>query len=538
MPVSCREAISNRRHKRNATLVLRSKGLLAGLAAAVLGVSAIAPEIDAAFDSVRTISLYHIHTKETLTVTYKRDGKYDKDALKKINWLMRDWRENKQIEIDPATIDLLWEMHTELGSKEPIHIICGYRSSKTNNMLRRTRGGQAKRSYHLTGQAIDAAFPDVPIKRMRYSALIRERGGVGYYPTSGIPFVHVDTGRVRAWPRLPRYELALLFPDGKTRHRPSKGGPISRKDVHTARTHHKELATQVASYFELRNQPKTSTLVAQAPQPVLKVPEPKPAPTRPQEIQVASLTPIVPPQPMAAAPPRQNARAPDRLRPPAPISVPRPAAAEREKLNELVTLASLSWEPEVSRPPEADRKKLNTLFTHASLGGPTDTAGFRIPAPTVASQPRRRTSEPTEQPKRIAALEPAQRAHSGGSLTDTANGDWNTGWAPAPQFDEDHPDELSYRPFPLAPLLTQSASINDPAFVHLSHPDVARTLDLLGDEQIVLPMRLRPGQQVAEVMWAQQFQGRAVNISAIDEAAPTPAMSPVLASRSVKTTAK
>ena len=59
-------------------------------------------------------------------------GKYDPDALKKINWLMRDWRQNKAIEMDPKTIDLLWEMHTELGSKEPIHIICGYRSEATN----------------------------------------------------------------------------------------------------------------------------------------------------------------------------------------------------------------------------------------------------------------------------------------------------------------------------------------------------------------------------------------------------------------------
>ena len=174
MPVAYRE--STRRlaqgsprpvRTRGGTLVLRKKAILGGLAAALLGMSAGAPHVVAAFGSTRTISFYHIHTKETLTITYKKDGKYDDDALKKINWIMRDWRQNKAIEMDPKTIDLLWEMHTELGSKEPIHIICGYRSEQTNNMLRRTVGGQAKKSKHMTGQAIDAMFPDIPLKQLR-----------------------------------------------------------------------------------------------------------------------------------------------------------------------------------------------------------------------------------------------------------------------------------------------------------------------------------------------------------------------------------
>ena len=56
---------------------------------------------------------------------------------------MRDWRKNQAIKMDPNTVDIIWEMHEELGSKEPVHIICGYRSRDTNDMLRRTRGGQA-----------------------------------------------------------------------------------------------------------------------------------------------------------------------------------------------------------------------------------------------------------------------------------------------------------------------------------------------------------------------------------------------------------
>jgi hypothetical protein len=94
---------------------------------------------------------------------------------------------------------------------------------------------------------MDVQFPDVPVRTLRYSALIRERGGVGYYPTSATPFVHIDTDRVRAWPRLPRYELALLFPNGRTQHQPAEGGPISKEDVQIAQSRHRELAVRSPS---------------------------------------------------------------------------------------------------------------------------------------------------------------------------------------------------------------------------------------------------------------------------------------------------
>jgi uncharacterized protein YcbK (DUF882 family) len=182
----------------------------------------------------RSLSFYNIHTKENLSIVYKRNGQFDPDALQKLNYFMRDWRRNVTVKIDPALFDLIWEMYRELGSQKPIHVICGHRSSATNEGLRRTRGGQAKASRHITGQAIDLHFPDVSIKQLRNSALIRERGGVGYYPTSSIPFIHVDTGNVRHWPRLPRQELAILFPNGGSKHVPTDGRPLTKADFRVA----------------------------------------------------------------------------------------------------------------------------------------------------------------------------------------------------------------------------------------------------------------------------------------------------------------
>lgn len=527
--------------KRGAVLVLHWRTLLGGLILALFGAGISASQSAAMPSGTRTISLHHIHTKETLTVTYKKGGRFVDDALKKINWLMRDWRENTQVKIDPTLIDLLWEMHTELGSKKPIHIICGYRSAKTNNMLRRTRGGQAKRSFHISGKAIDASFPDVPVKRMRYSALIRERGGVGYYPTSGIPFVHVDTGRVRAWPRVPRYELALLFPKGRTKHRPSKGGPITQKDVRVARSRYTELATKVAAYHEDRKRAQSPIMVAEAPKPAIKVPIPRPA--SPPKVQVASLTPIAP-RPAAMPSPRLN-KAPNLVR--RSPGIPPPSEAERKRLNELVTRASLPHPDRMNqRLPATDRRRLDELISRTSVGhGAPQSFRSAILGIAGADTPPglgSRLQEPLKQSNkdkstitRIAALTPPKSAGTSASIMDIDTANWSGGWAPAPAFDEDHPEELSYRPFPLAPLLTQSASVDDDAFGGLVHPDVARTLDLLDEDQIILPLRLRPGRQVAEVMWAQQFQGQAVNLRALEPTAPPRAVPAGLASRSVKT---
>ncbi|MCA3555010.1 DUF882 domain-containing protein [Aestuariivirga sp.] len=178
----------------------------------------------------RTLSLYHMHTRESLTITYMKDGRYIPSAMKKINYLMRDWRRNEVITISPRTIDLMWELHADLGSKAPIHIVCGYRSPKTNAFLKKVGRNVARKSQHMVGQAIDLYFPDVPTVKIRNSALVRQVGGVGYYSSGAGPtgFLHIDSGNVRHWgPAISSYQMAKIMRD----YRKTVGARLNKKGM-------------------------------------------------------------------------------------------------------------------------------------------------------------------------------------------------------------------------------------------------------------------------------------------------------------------
>ncbi len=202
-------------------------------AAARLGIAALfllgaddALQNAVAEGDTRTISFHHVHTNEDITVTYKRNGRYDEAALAKLDWFMRDWRKEQETHMDPHLFDLLWETDREVGGKEPIQVICGYRSPGTNAMLRERSTGVAQFSQHVNGQAIDFYIPGVPLEKIREVGLRLQRGGVGFYPTSGSPFVHLDTGSIRHWPVIARAQLEKIFPDGRTVHIPADGHPL------------------------------------------------------------------------------------------------------------------------------------------------------------------------------------------------------------------------------------------------------------------------------------------------------------------------
>jgi uncharacterized protein YcbK (DUF882 family) len=218
-------------HVKNARLNARGlfaarTGYSCGLAILIFLFGSRALQNAVAEGDTRSISMHHLHTGEDITITYKRDGRYDEGALEKLNWFLRDWRRGEQTKMDPHLIDLVWEVQREASTQEPIQVVCGYRSPQTNAMLRRSSHGVARFSQHMLGHAMDFYIPGIPLEHLREIGLRLQRGGVGFYPESGSPFVHMDTGEVRMWPRMTHEELARVFPDGRTVLIPSDGKPL------------------------------------------------------------------------------------------------------------------------------------------------------------------------------------------------------------------------------------------------------------------------------------------------------------------------
>ncbi|WP_264595723.1 DUF882 domain-containing protein [Rhodoblastus acidophilus] len=208
---------------------IRWRGRAKTFAALLAAFSTLAPnalESAAANGDTRTLFLYHSHSKETIAATFRVNGHYDAATLEKLNWFLRDWRNDEPTHMDPKLFDVLWEAYRSadrMGPDDPIVVVSAYRCPSTNAMLRRRSRAVAKHSQHMLGKAMDTTIPGLSMARIREIGMRMQRGGVGYYPNAGTPFVHLDVGGVRHWPRMTYEQLAQLFPDGKTVHIPSNG---------------------------------------------------------------------------------------------------------------------------------------------------------------------------------------------------------------------------------------------------------------------------------------------------------------------------
>ena len=158
-----------------------------GLAGPVESFAAIAPE---------PMTFYHTHTGENLKINYSCDG-CAPSALNKLNRFLRDFRTGDVHPIDPQLLNILYGIRAKSGSRGVIEIISGYRSPKTNSILRAKSMGVAQKSLHMKGQALDIRLSDLKTRDLRDVAVSLGLGGVGYYAESD--FVHIDTGRFRTW---------------------------------------------------------------------------------------------------------------------------------------------------------------------------------------------------------------------------------------------------------------------------------------------------------------------------------------------------
>lgn len=147
--------------------------------------------------AVRRLSIYNVHTGERLNTVYYADGDYIPGALNEVNYFFRDFRANEVKPIDPRLLDLLSDIHGDLGTTKPFNLVSGYRSPATNAWLATQTEGVARHSMHIEGRAADINLPGRQLSFLERVALALRVGGVGYYPRAD--FVHVDTGRIRRW---------------------------------------------------------------------------------------------------------------------------------------------------------------------------------------------------------------------------------------------------------------------------------------------------------------------------------------------------
>lgn len=380
----------------------------------------------------KSLKLYYLHTGERVTIAFKKDGKYIPSGLKKINWALRDWRRNEPTKMDPKLLDLIWEVYRRSGSHKFIHVISGYRSLASNNLLRKRGRGVAKHSQHTKGKAMDFFLPDVPLKKLREIGLKLQVGGVGYYPTSGSPFVHMDTGNVRHWPRMSRKQLVKLFPNGKTLHVPADGKPLAhyeqamasykkRKSKGTLVPEPKAAKKQFsfakkAKLFSKDDEAEdargggigvatlprtvktTRKVTARAPKPTAAI-----VPTTPPTPQTPVEPPVVPAETVIAT------RETDRFVFPANIPVPVVAPRIQPEPAKQVEIAAL--EPKTPAEPEPGVNPSNDNLDQAS------------------QEPLVNENEVTKDDNtQLASLNlpvPAQRPDFGAILADTTNGEAN-----------------------------------------------------------------------------------------------------------------
>ncbi len=176
------------------------RGLLGVFAATAL---VAAPTYSNAFGlikgagDIRRIRMYSGRTGEQIDTIYWIDGEYIPEVMKEINYFMRDWRSDDATRMDMRTIDIMAASHRLMDVSEPYMLLSGYRSAKTNAMLRSKSRGVAKNSLHMVGQAADLRLQSRSVSQMYKAACACSAGGVGKYSKSN--FVHMDCGPVRTW---------------------------------------------------------------------------------------------------------------------------------------------------------------------------------------------------------------------------------------------------------------------------------------------------------------------------------------------------
>ncbi len=411
------------------SLSLPKAGYHLGLTSLLLLMGAGSVHDASALNETRTLSFHHTHSDEDLTVTFKRDGRYDEEALKQLNHYLRDWRTQDEIVMDRHLFDILWEVYRDVDGKAPIQIISSYRSPATNAMLHRRSSGVARFSQHMLGHAMDFFIPGVPLEQIRYAGLRLQRGGVGFYPTSGSPFVHLDTGSIRHWPRMTHDQLAKVFPDGRTVHVPTDGVPLKGYELAKAdiekRGNGDDAATiSKTSFFASLFKGKSSddddeagTAANDKPAPAIVTAAAK-SDTKSADTKSADPVPVPRAKPQVAAA-FQLASAdaqmaqPAKSKPPVPTPASTPASASSEQPPQTpadIINARGFWGDAGAAPTQATPAQVAAIRARQAVAAADPQATSSVPAAYQALAYAPAASSPVDRTNIVAASAPIPRS--------------------------------------------------------------------------------------------------------------------------------
>ncbi|MBY0335375.1 MAG: DUF882 domain-containing protein, partial [Acetobacteraceae bacterium] len=163
-------------------------------AGAIAGEAAAQPALGGA---PRAISIRRVQTGESFSGVYWRDGRYERDALRRLDWVMRDPGMAEATPMDPRLFDVLTAVHTRLGSSATWEVISGYRAPETNAANAQRSRRVSRVSLHMSGMAADCRLDDRQSLGIARVAADMQLGGVGLYRRDG--FIHLDCGPSRRW---------------------------------------------------------------------------------------------------------------------------------------------------------------------------------------------------------------------------------------------------------------------------------------------------------------------------------------------------
>lgn len=145
--------------------------------------------------AARRLDLVNAHTGEVFKGPYRDDQGPITGALEDLSSFLRDFHSGEKISMDVGVLDFLASVMNAVGAIQAT-VLSAYRTPATNEMLRQTAFGVAEDSQHMYGKAIDI-FISGKLEDAVLAARAMQRGGVGWYPSSG--FIHLDSGPVRNW---------------------------------------------------------------------------------------------------------------------------------------------------------------------------------------------------------------------------------------------------------------------------------------------------------------------------------------------------